>query len=153
MEVLALIKDYLLSGILAAFLAYIAYQQFLVNKNKLKLDLYNKRFEIYTITLQFYQELIADGATSETHKEFIKQKEAAKFLFSEDLSIYSLLNEMHEKSFKVKAFKSNRCELEKYPEQFDKVAKESLEVVNWLEVAIKDLNTKLSKFLSFKGSV
>lgn len=137
----------------ASFLAYIAYQQFLVNKNKLKLDMYNKRFEIYTITLQFYQELIADCATSETRKEFIKQKEAAKFLFSEDLSIYSLLNEMHEKSFKIKVFKSNRSELEKYPEQFDKVAKESLEVVNWLEVAIKELNTKLNKFLCFKGSV
>lgn len=153
MEILTLIKGYLFSGIMASFLAYIAYQQFLVNKNKLKLELYSKRFEIYTITLQFYQELITNGATSETHKEFIKQKEAAKFLFSEDLSIYSLLNKMHEKSFKVKAFKSNRSELEKHPEQFDKVAKESLEVVNWLEVALKELNTKLNKFLSFKGSV
>ena len=72
---------------------------------------------------------------------------------SSTFAVYTLLNEVHKKSFKVKAFKPNRSELEKHSPEFHKLAQESLEVVNWLEVAIKELNLKLSKFLSFKDSV
>ncbi|EGR1171067.1 hypothetical protein CGJ07_21530 [Vibrio parahaemolyticus] len=148
MDILGIFKDYIFAVLMALFLAYIAYQQLVTNRQKLKLDLYNKRFEVYTTTLKFYQELIGDGVTSETHKDFIEKKEAAKFLFSEDASIYELLNELHEKSFKVKAFKGHREELESNPEIFSKAAQESLEVVNWSVEAVKSLSGKLEKYLN-----
>lgn len=132
---------------MALFLAYIAYQQLITNRQKLKLDLYNKRFEVYTATLKFYQELIGDGVTSETHKNFIEKKEAAKFLFSDDISIYELLNELHVKSFKVKAFKEHRGELEPNP-VISELAQESLEVVDWSNEAVKSLSGKLEKYLN-----
>ena len=70
-----------LPAIIAIFLAYIAYQQMSTNRNKLKLDLYNKRFEVYTDTLKFYQELMEEEVSKSTHINFITSKEASLFLF------------------------------------------------------------------------
>ena len=103
MEVIILIKDLILSTVMAGFIVYIAYQQLDTNRKKLKLDLYNKRFEVYSVALEFYQELTGNGASTDLVRKFIKKKEAAQFLFSEDPSIYSLLNEMHEKMAKFEA--------------------------------------------------
>ena len=65
MAIALLIKDIALPIIMAIFLAYIAYQQMVTNRNKLRLDLYNKRFEVYSVALEFYQELIGDGASTD----------------------------------------------------------------------------------------
>jgi len=59
---------------MAMFLAYIAYQQMAINKRKLNLDLYNKRFAIYADTLRFYQELIEKDVSQETHRAFIGRR-------------------------------------------------------------------------------
>lgn len=133
---------------MALFLAYIAYQQLVTNRQKLKLDLYNKRFEIYTTTLKFYQEIISNSLTSETHKDFIEKKEAAKFLFSEDASIYELLDELNENSLIVKNFKKYRKEIESSPETLIKAQEEYQKVFSWLDKAVKSLSNKLEKYLN-----
>ena len=72
-------------------------------------------------------------------RKFIEKKEAANFLFSEDPTIYSLLNEMHNKSFKISAVKDNRKDLESSPEVASLLAQESLDAANWFDPAIKSL--------------
>jgi len=47
------IKDIYLPVIMSLFLLYIAIQQMQTKKDKLKLDLYHKRFEVYSYTLKF----------------------------------------------------------------------------------------------------
>ena len=148
MEVLGQFKEYVVSMVLAVILAYVAYQQMVINRDKLRLDLYNKRFEIYTATLQFYQELTADGVSSETHKSFIQQKEAAKFLFSQDSSIYQLLHEFHVKSFKVKGYKESAQKLKHSPEILLQLKNESESVITWSGCAIEELRKKLEPYLN-----
>jgi hypothetical protein len=143
LDILNFTKEYVFTIVIGVLLAYIAYQQLVTNRHKLKLDLYNKRFEVYTVTLKFHQELAGDGSTSDTHKDFINHKEAAKFLFSSDPSIYQLLDEMHVKSFKINAVKNNQ----NYPKTLE-ASKESLEAVNWCSEAVKDLSRKLEPFLA-----
>ena len=147
MDTLLFIKDHIIPLLITLFLAYIAYQQLATNQRKLQFDLYTRRFSVYTTALKFYQELIDQGVTHETHLEFIEKKESAKFLFSSDTTIYELLNEMHEKSFKVRAFKANREQLEKTA-NFDGYAKDSLEVVQWAEHAINMLSKKVEPYLN-----
>jgi hypothetical protein len=149
MAIALLIKDIALPIIMAIFLAYIAYQQMVTNRNKLRLDLYNKRFEVYSVALEFYQELIGDGASTELKRKFIEKKEAANFLFSEDPTIYLLLNEMHNKSFKISAVKDNRKDLESSHEVASLLAQESLDAANWFGPAIKSLSSKMECFLKF----
>jgi len=142
-----IIKDLFFPFVLSAFLAYIAYQQLITNKNKLKLDLYNKRFEIYEDTLKLYHELDEEnGSTKETMRKFIGSKEASKFLFSNDPSIYSLLNEIHKESFKINACKENSNNKTANDELYERMH-EASKIIN---DNIPILHKKLETYLSFK---
>lgn len=145
---LSQISDIYLPGIMAIFLAYIAYQQMITNKNKLKLDLYNKRFEIYTDALRFYQELMGEEVSKETHIKFIDSKEASTFLFSDNQEIYNLLDQMHSESFKIIGFKKHGKELSDSPEQFLKSNDSMQETLEWFGKQMPVLRSKLSAYLS-----
>lgn len=82
-------------------LVFIAHQQKSINSKKLKLDLYNKRFEIFKDVIKFYQELLDNQVSKETHKNFINSKESSYFLFSKEPNIYQRIDELHSASFKI----------------------------------------------------
>lgn len=135
------------SVIMAAFLAYIAYQQMAINKRKLNLDLYNKRFSVYTDTLRFYQELVDGEVSQEAHRSFIASKEASRFLFSEDPSIFELLDLMHSESFKITGFKQHGKEISGTPE-FAEGFKIAQETFFWFGKQLTELKNKMSPYLS-----
>ncbi len=147
--ILPQLTDIFLPAIMAIFLAYIAYQQMRTNKNKLKLDQYNKRFEVYMNALKFYQELSLHSEVSKnTRIQFIKSKEASMFLFSKDPSIYKFLDEMHSESFKITEFKKHRkehlCNTGQFMNSYDKAQ----ETRQWLSEQIPLLRTKMQTFLN-----
>ena len=143
-----ILKEFLLPTVMSIFLAYIAYQQMKTNKNKLKLDLYNKRFEIYTNALKFYQELIGEEVSKETHLKFINSKEASIFLFSKDIEIYKLLDEMHSKSFKVIGFKKHGKDIACDPAVFLKSNNEMQQVLSWFNEQVPELRKKMQRYLA-----
>lgn len=132
-------------AIMAAFLAYIAYQQMVISKRRLNLDLYNKRFLVYTDTLRFYQELADKEVSQETHRDFIASKEASRFLFSKDPSIFELLQLMHSESFKITGFKHHAKELSETG--FIDGFKKSQEVFFWFDRQLAELKGKMSPYL------
>lgn len=135
------------SAIMALFLAYIAYQQMAINKRKLNLDLYNKRFAVYSDTLRFYQELMEKDISQETHRAFIGSKEASKFLFSNDPSIYELLDLMHSESFKVIGFNRHGKEVSDTV-QFVELYKGAIETHSWFEKKLQELKSKMEPYLN-----
>lgn len=146
--ILELTKTLIFPTAVTIFLAYLAYQQMRINKQKLKLDLYNKRFEIYTDTLKFYQELIGEEISKETHLKFINSKEAALFLFSTDPEIYKILDELHAKSFKVSGFKKNYKNLVNAPDVMLEANNEMQQALSWTMEKMPILQKRLRKFLS-----
>lgn len=141
------IKDLFLPVVMSVFLGYIAYQQLITNRNKLKLDLYNKRFSIYSDTLNFNHELNEEnGSTTEMLRKFIDSKEASKFLFSDDPSIYDLLNKIHKESFKVNGYKK----ISNYPASENKSFDNMHDALIFINNNIPVLQEKLQKYLSFK---
>lgn len=132
---------------MAAFLAYIAYQQMVINKRKLNLDLYNKRFSVYTDTLRFYQELVGEEVSQEAHRSFIASKEASRFLFSKDPSIFELLELMHLESFKIIGFKQHGKEISGASE-FIKGFEISQETFFWFGNQLAELKSKMSPYLN-----
>ena len=141
-------KELYLPIVMAAFLGYIAYQQMMTNKSKLKLDLYNKRFNIYASALTFHQELMSEGLTKETHRNFIEAKQSSKFLFNPIDGIYKVLNEIHTNSFKVTGYR-------KYSEEINETdalisdQNESHEALNFIIKEIENLDLKMAKYLKF----
>ena len=80
------------------------------SREKLRLDLYNRRFETYSRTLDFYYALsdwtpteLEKASTSlqdsrelsKTQRAFIKASREAQFLFDDGSGIHQLLEQMH----------------------------------------------------------
>lgn len=107
---LDIFKDFISAIPISVFLAYIAWAQLNTNRKKLKLDLYNKRFEVYLETLKYYQELMDLGPNKAINREiqrsFIREKEAAYYLFSETPEIYQLLLGINAAALQIVAFKT-----------------------------------------------
>lgn len=141
-------KDFFLPTIMSAFLAYIAWQQMRVNSKKLKLDLYNKRFEIYIDAVRFHQEIISGNLSNETHLKFINSKEASYFLFSDDSEIYKTLDELYSQSFKVTGAKQAAPQLQGSPEVLLKMHYDAQHALSINGKLLNDLQLKLKKYLS-----
>jgi hypothetical protein len=135
------------SAIMAAFLAYIAYQQMKINERKLNLDLYHKRFSVYTDTIRFYQEFRREEVNQEIHRAFIISKEASKFLFSKDPSIYELLDSMHSESFKITGCKHQEKEVKGTPQSVES-SEASRKTLFWFDNQITELRTKMEPYLN-----
>jgi hypothetical protein len=137
--------------IISVFLAFIAgmqmiisYQQMKINERKLNLDLYNKRFSVYTDTLRFYQELSDKVDNKETHRAFIVSKQASKFLFSKDPSIFEILGSMQEESFKIIGRLrdgNEHSETPGYDKSYDKT-------ISFFEKQISELTNKMAPYLN-----
>jgi hypothetical protein len=82
--------------IMAVFAWYISFIQSKVSREKLRLDLYNKRFGVYEAALDFNIALSKysghlDEQFKLKHIAFIKATREAQFLFSQDSKIFGIL--------------------------------------------------------------
>ena len=140
----------ILSIIISIVLVYVAIQQMITNRNKLKLELYNKRFEVYSSALTFGQELTSNELSSETHRDFINKKESSYFLFSNNQNIYKLLEEMHENSFKIQGFRKSAEQLKYSPDAFLKVQREHEYALVFFNDVMPRLRYEMNNYLQFK---
>lgn len=82
--------------------------------------MYNRRFEIYSKSLSFYQALLripSRDATGDerdrfnvTQNEFIKARLESQFLFAAKSGVYELLDEMNTRSFRMIGWKDIVCQ-------------------------------------------
>ncbi|MCP9758484.1 hypothetical protein EGI20_04030 [Aquitalea sp. S1-19] len=145
------------TSVIATFVAFVAYQQWKTNQNKLRLDLYNRRFEVYSNTITFFQELSAlpPGDRSEEFKEvqraFIRSCRESQFLFSDESKIFEMLEKIHSDSFKVIGLKASGSSLAGDPELLSKMALDASAALADFDASIKKIETAMSKYLRFHG--
>ncbi|MFM0382746.1 hypothetical protein [Paraburkholderia dipogonis] len=78
-----------LSPVIAVVGGWIAWQQVRINHNKLKLERFDKRFEIYEAAMSFTAKVSsAGGLQNELAQEFQMKTQAARFLINKELSDY-----------------------------------------------------------------
>lgn len=143
----------------AAFVAVMHFRQAKTAREKLRLDLYNKRFAIYESALNFYQqlegyELSEKKAFSSVHRAFIKCMRESKFLFDRQSGIYEILEKMHMDSVRVTSFRDLAEEYSRMdePAQRLKIAgfqKEMIDVLMSFPARIENLEAKIAKYLDF----
>lgn len=75
-----------LTLLVAVLVAYIAFQQWLVSRAKLKLDLFERRLKIYEATQQYILQSIAAGPPEQS--DFLSDIARASFLFGSDIEHY-----------------------------------------------------------------
>lgn len=146
-----------MTSVIACFLAYVAFQQWRTNRGKLKLDLYEKRFQVYSNTLSFLQCLddLQIGKRSDefrrVHQAFIKSTRESQFLFSKESTVFEILEKINVDSFRVIGFKEHRDEFSEmgYQEALSKMAADSLNSLLGFESLTKKLEAAMSPYLKF----
>ncbi|MFA0144410.1 hypothetical protein AB4430_22020 [Vibrio kanaloae] len=137
-----------LSSILSICLVYIAYQQMKTSRDKLNLDLYEKRFEVYQRALTFYHMLMDKTLDTPTHRSFIESKEAAFFLFPDNREIFELLNRVHVNSFEVTGLKNKIEAFQGHPDYLIQSCHERDSAMREISKDIERLKVFLAPYLN-----
>ena len=141
--------------IISSVAVWFAYRQAQTSKEKLRLDLYNRRFGISEKSLSFYLLLERfDGVDTEKSisefRGFIQAKQESKFLFDPDSNVYKILNELHEDGHKIRGFRQNGKDLLKAdPTEFIKWSNEVQTTQLALPSKIEALEKAMAPYLDF----
>lgn len=147
------ILDVILRGFLplitAVFGAYIAYQQYQTNRQKLKLDLYDRRIKIYNSAMQLALTSSRMGYEDIKSKlgEFDYSLHEAYFLFDENVS--TKLEEIWNKANTLIALLEQREELENRQELPNKLVREIVELREGFPKEIKILRSLFYPYIYF----
>jgi hypothetical protein len=125
------------------------------SREKLRLDLYNRRFEVYTRILDFYQELVLWNDKPEQFalvKPFITASREARFIFPSDSGIYEHIQAFAKRAFSITRFTENagmlRGSME--PKDFHDFAMGRVEDTNWILTSLDTLELLMKHYMSFE---
>lgn len=137
---------------IAIYVARISRRQWWTSKEKLRLDLYERRFDVYMRILDFYQALLAWEATpaqKQLQFPFIKAHLESRFLFPESSGVHEHLNDFHHHSFKIVNFDQLKPLAAADPKEFMKYANERQVSAAWILDSMSVLEKKLAPYLNF----
>ena len=121
-----------------------------VSADKLRLDLYNKRFDIYLRTLKFQQPLLRarkeDGTFAALQTDFMIACRESIFLFSPRSGVYDQLRKLHEASAAIVQDIPNDLPREKKSELEEK---HSDAIVLWSDPGLEKLENLMKPYLKF----
>jgi uncharacterized protein (DUF3084 family) len=92
----------------------IAYSQMRIASAKTKLDLYNKRFNVYVTALDYYQEIWNESHSKINEKsiELTKSYRESRFIFDLNDGIYEALGKIQQNGARIHAYKQHKYERE-----------------------------------------
>lgn len=156
-SLLAVNLSALLTPIVAILGFYIAYRQWLTAQNKLKLDLFDRRFKIYDATLNLIGSIKKlDKAYQGEIRQYSIAQQEAKWLLNEEISNY--LKEIYDKALEFQTLSNeiegitNQQKIEGIvddQERTKKIKKQG-ELVTWFYAQNKEIDKKFSKFLTLQ---
>jgi hypothetical protein len=121
-----------------------------VSAEKLRLDLYNKRFDIYLRTLKFCGALFRtgkeDGMFAALQADFMIASRESKFLFSPKSGVYDQLRKLHEASVTMMQDMSMELPLEMKLEHQEK---RFAAVALWSGPGLETLENLMAPYLNF----
>src|SRR5690348_5644615 len=143
------ISQGLLTPVIGIITTYIAWQQWQTNRNKLKLDRYERRLQVYKEVVRF----ISMGIQNATYDNdelmtFRPKVSEANFLFGEEVRTY--IDELHRKAVKLHYWKSEyRDYSQEKPEGYDhnKVVEEMHKELEWLTAQLEPAQKIFKKYL------
>jgi len=148
LDVVLRIFQGLLTPVIAIIAVYIAYQQHKTNRDKLRLDLYNKRYEVFHSLMTLLARILQQGnVKDEQVTEFSRATKEAVFLFDEGISTY--LETIRKKALDLWATEENMKPLPVGKERTAKVA-EVRELCDWFTKQFEVAIDKFNKYLKFK---
>ena len=131
----------------ALVLTYIVYNQFRVTRNKLRLDLFEKRFAVFESTGKFIAKMVHETRpTLEDVFDYRESLREAEFLFEQDITEY--LKAIDDKAlllWRIGEEMKGICD----DVELKKVASAKEQTLLWLINQSRELPARLSPYLSF----
>lgn len=141
----------LLTPLIALIALWIAYQQMKSNRDKVRLDLFEKRMKIFLIVRESLGTILADGSSKNINwKDFHFAIEQSKFILSEELQEF--LTEIETKTRQIRAqevllFGVNDRGGVPIGERRNKICEENSELLKWLTDQFEPLQNRFAKFM------
>ncbi|MFP0868610.1 hypothetical protein [Acinetobacter baumannii] len=135
----------------------VAYAQMKIASAKTKLDLYNKRFKIYTTTLELYHAFHFKTFEEMNVKiiEFTKAYRESLFLFDKEDGIYDLLGSIQHCATKILAYEKLKDENDlnktKFPKDLSYKHEIALEALQEYQSHLNLVEIRISKYIQFKS--
>lgn len=132
--------------LIAVITAYIAYQQYKINQNKLKFDLYDKRFKVYYSLMGLISYVIQAGTTTkEETDKFMREIYESKFLFHENVSNY--LNIIHNRAKELR-YLDKKIANARTTDEREKLLNEKDKHFDWFVDQMKESQKIFSSYLT-----
>jgi hypothetical protein len=131
----------------------IAKEQADIARNKLCLDLYDRRFEIFSSIFDFYDAMISWKGTpeqQEARKRFFRAYQESCFLFTKESGIEALLKMLNDEGLKVIGFKENSDHYKSDPKLMIEQLKKTADIQTWIfEDGLARLKAAIHPYLDF----
>lgn len=135
--------------IIAVFGIYIAYRQWRTAQNRLKMDLFDKRFSVYDAARKFLASVFVSGkVTDEELSKFTLGTGEAAWLLNDDIAGY-FKEEIWKKALTLQVLQKVLEDLPKGEERTQKAQKKK-ELLKWFSDQHKVLDEKFSPFLKLR---
>ena len=143
-----------LMAIVAVFMAYIAYQQYWLNRNKLRFDLYEKRLKQFHVFKEFIFEVMKKTIVeAQKFQEFEKISNECVFLFETDIQQFR--KEILENVRDLGAREGEVANLDfydvSYQESLSSLQQKRDVLQNWFYEQHSSIEDKFHNYLYFKN--
>ncbi|WP_333988734.1 hypothetical protein [Burkholderia cepacia] len=136
-----------LTPVIAIFGGWIAWQQVRINRNKLKLDRFDKRFAVHEAAMTFVARVATKGnADTEGMNEFLAKTRGTRFLLSKEIADY--LNEIYQNAGRLRNIALSMEALTLTEDARQKFSDKWLELNEWFQKQLDVIPEKFSPFLS-----
>jgi hypothetical protein len=134
--------------IVAIYVGWISRQQSRTNQEKLRFDLYQRRFGIYLRVLDFHFAIWQqdEPKLALLHMLFMKAFWESKFLFPKESGIYDFLRDYNVRAARVRVSKSG---IEPLGDITQEARAQLIEDKIWIKDCIDTLDEKLGPYMNF----
>lgn len=135
----------LLSPLVAVIAATILYWQFRLEKRRFRMDLYDKRYPVYSATMQFLSSIAQDATVSQEELfKFLRNSKDKDLLFGNDVQEY--LEKLYKKGVRLNYLKK-KLEHEPVGEKRTKLVEEESDLVEWFISQFEESKTLFGVYL------
>jgi uncharacterized coiled-coil protein SlyX len=137
-----------LTILVGALAAYIAFQQYRINRERFKLDLFEKRFSVFSAVRKLLSIVLRDAKADYTDLfEYRASTAEATFLFGNDITDY--LAEIDKQFLRLHVTEAS-LKGEITPDVMNKMIAENQQALTWLTDQLPELKERFSPYLRFK---
>ncbi|PPK49807.1 hypothetical protein [Marinobacter persicus] len=138
------------SAVIISFLiAFIAWREWSTNRQRLKFELFDRRYEVYLVIAEALANVGVEGRVRPGAEfDFLRKTNKAYFLFGCASWVKFLIDDIYKKMVNLQRIEA---ELESAEgEQRKQLIQESREVKNWMECTLHELEGKFEYFLKLR---